>query len=239
MNNEPFHVMAHGWRYSSRQKELLSNLHLAQLPNDVTGESVFISVTPPTGTVGGFTQPPITLPPIPPFGGIDWRKQTNNISPYWTLRGTDFSLMSGTYGFVSGTIGNFSGPRFLTISNHVWSMTGGVFLMQGSVSSTVGPFQDMGAFRTQLYTTPVNGGLGAPYLQDSQVAYIMRGVGWNNQMYLSEGNVRGNTSIIAAGVPYGNALSQYTSPSPLLSDPEQTIVGNTIQVLLRLGPDAE
>lgn len=68
MNNEPFHVMAHDWRYNSRQKALSSSLHLAQLPADVIGETVLIAPTRPETKPGGPGGFPMPVPPGPFHG---------------------------------------------------------------------------------------------------------------------------------------------------------------------------
>lgn len=235
MNNEPFHVMSQEWRYFSRQKALIHTLHLGQLPQDTAGDSVFITVTPPSGT-GGFNVPPITLPPISPYGGTTWTNSTNNYPPMWvqTLDVVATS-MSGTYGF-SGTMGNFN--PIINVANYEWPQTGGVFMVQGLAIAGVNGSNEINPTRVQLFTSAVDGVLGAT-IQDTQMVVQMKGAptfDWNNQMFVEEGNSveTTRTSLIIDNVPIFTALGMYAQPASV--DGKFNSYSTINMIVLRLGP---
>lgn len=72
MNQEPFHVMSQDWRYFSRQKSLITTVHLGQLVNGSEADTVLIKPTSPVDdddTGGHYSVPPLILPPTGKGGG--------------------------------------------------------------------------------------------------------------------------------------------------------------------------
>lgn len=239
MNSEPFHVMSQEWRYFSRQKALVHTLHLGQLPESRSGDSVFINVAPPTGTgqIGSkFNVPPLTIPTIPPFQGGSWKDSINNIPPMWVQSVDSFaSPLSGTYGF-TGSYGNFVSIR--TIGVYELANTGGVFMLQGAVLAGQNNNAEMNPCRIRLFTTTQQGVVGAT-LQDSQSLVQMKGSpssNWNNNMYVEE-SIGGDplrSSIIVDGLPFGTYLGMYVDWATV--DAKTNSYSSDEILALRLGP---
>lgn len=230
MNNEPFHVLSQDWRYFPRQKELIATLHLGQLPEARSGDTVLILPTPATGTsnLHGYGVPPITLPPISPYKGIDWKKSILNFPPLWG-NFANFQPQSGTYGF-SGTFGNF--VPIQTVGNYAWAATGGTFLVMGSLAHTLNNFSEMDGGRTKLFTSATDG-VVSNVVQDAQWVIRMMGDGWNNQQYLSEGNAFSHTSVIIQDVPIFTSVGAYAEQSSV--DGKGTAVSSLGVLAVRLG----
>lgn len=231
MNNEPFHILSQDWRYFPRQKELIATLHLGQLPEARSGDTVLILPTPATGTstLRGYGVPPITLPPINPYKGIDWTKSVLNFPPLWgNLAG--FALSSGSYG-VTGTFRNF--VPIQTLGNYAWAATGGTFLVMGSLAHTENNAGEMDGGRTKLFTSAVDG-VVSNVIQDTQWVIRMMGDGWNNQQYVSEfGAIISNTSLIVQDVPTFTSVGAYAEQSSI--DGKGTAVSGLGTLVLRLG----
>lgn len=237
MNSGSFHVMSQGWRYFSREKSIVHTLHLAELAPMVTGQSVFITSVPPTGTSGGgFNVPPNPFPPITPYGGINWTKITLNVPLYWVLSAgpAGFTNQSGTYGF-TGTFGPFDTNK--TNNTFEWSMTGGSFLAFGGQDACADNSSVMDTMKAVLFYSNQD---QVPQTEFHEGQYFIRMVGgdWNNQFYVQEsagGFEPMDTSAIIQGVPPYNSIGIRNSTSDIVSEAGCSFFGVRL-VVIRLGP---
>jgi hypothetical protein len=181
----------------------MQTLHVAQMPEYHTGESVFITATPPTGTSGSnFSTPKSNFPTITPYVGVNLTQTINNYSPYW------MSQQQNGISFDTGTYGNWSGAYFFdlntfhpvqAIDKGQWYLppTGGAFLhvAYNQASNGLYPGPNGVEFTSTLSQTqplyPGPGGFAtagdtAPPLDYANAYYswkgqgYMNGNGWNN-----------------------------------------------------------
>ncbi len=241
-----FHPMAQEWRYYSREKALIHTLHLAQLVTKKTGDPVFITPVPPTGTGNnGFTIPKLTFPPINPYGGFSWQNSINNFPPLWEFG----ELPNGSTAFQSGSYGLWSGMESDAVpivqqANYVWPVSsGGTFVLWGQANSQSDQNALMSPIRLQLFTS-TNAGDGnvthagdhSNVIQDGNFVMKLQGPNWNQQMYIAESsnNEHIHHLVITPPLPYGTYGGVFYSPATVDAGTDGGFASDMF--MFRLGP---
>lgn len=234
-----FHPMAQEWRYYSREKSLIHTLHVAELPTTITGQSIIISPTVPTGTTGGsngFNVGPITLPDITPYNGLQINRSNFNIPPLWTTTTDSLATVnqSGSYGPWSGTFSDFVANK--TVASYQWPSTGGTYLVEAVGIDSLAALNIMNPTEVQIFES-TNPGLGngtqagdhSDVRQDAQWGYALIGT-WLVTHYLSVGGAQSRSSQILQ-VPSKTSMGMYVQPTTSLNS-----FSSVYLLAMRLGP---
>jgi hypothetical protein len=229
-----FHITSAEWRYFSREKSIVHTSHFGQVPPYVTGQSVFITPIPPTGTGNnGFSGGnKFSVPVVTPYQGLNINNVTNNIPPLWQYGFNFDGANSGTNGF-SGT---FYWPvaTLRNVEQQWWPATGGTFLFLGHGEPTINNSQVLDTLEVDLYNATTNPAhLSFPILQQGHYFVRIAGDSWNNLFYVTNNGGTVDASMIDTISPFSN-LAMYLQPSSFLDDGFGFSSYSTL--IMRLGP---
>lgn len=219
-----FHTTAQEWRYYSREKSLIHTLHLAQLVSSKRGDTVEVASTSPASNGGGgFSQPPLQ---IPPGSGLGGGVETVTFT---------FNTLSTCYGSV-GLTQNILTQKNMIIEFGVWLNTrkeilmtpqeAGWFLIHaefvsgergfetptggvgGATAHALGVLIDRQPFPTTI------GGFDAHLFMSGFKIWPTDTDGWRPTQYLSTILSNGSTfiAVIPKGVMVRSTLTNTTNP---------------------------
>lgn len=84
--NTAFHVSSLEWKYSPREKSLTPTLHLAELPEFISGSSIFINTDAPSGSGNPFSNAkPFDVPDFTPYSTVQYKGTTGYLVNPWEI----------------------------------------------------------------------------------------------------------------------------------------------------------